>query len=169
MNALDYDTNEVDKKLFNLVFQNGFLPLIQRPTRTTRTSATEIYHILTNRALENKIQSSIIKTDISDYFPILAVLPTNKTCSLDKAKVIKGDISSENNDTFKFLLENTKWDRILPNNSPGNANETFYFISSNFYDTAFPKKEIEIKTQHLQPPWINRSYPNENKDYMKNS
>ena len=46
MNGLDYGTNEVVKNFFNLVFQNGFLPLIQRPTRVTRTSATAIDHIL---------------------------------------------------------------------------------------------------------------------------
>ena len=70
LNALDCNTNKVAKKIFNLVFQNGFLPLVQRPTRVTRTSATAIDHILTSRVLENKIQSGIMKTDISDHFPI---------------------------------------------------------------------------------------------------
>ena len=46
LNALDYDTNEVVKDLFNPVFQNGFLPIIQRPMRVTRTRATAIDHIL---------------------------------------------------------------------------------------------------------------------------
>ena len=71
LNVLDYNTNKVVKNFFNLVFQNGFLPLIQRPTRVTRTSATAIDHILTNTVLENKIQPGIIKTDISDYFPMM--------------------------------------------------------------------------------------------------
>ena len=62
-------------------------------------------------------------------------MKTNETCFLEKIKFIKRDISSENIDTFKFLLENIKWD---------------------LYDTAFPKIEIEIKTQHLQSPWITR-------------
>ena len=30
LNASEYDTNKVVKNFFNLVFQNGFLPLIQR-------------------------------------------------------------------------------------------------------------------------------------------
>ena len=85
-----------------MVFQNGFLPLIQRPTRVTRTSATAIDHILTNRVLENKIQPGIIKTDISDHFPIFIVFKINETCSLEKTKFIKRDISNENIDTFKF-------------------------------------------------------------------
>ena len=81
---------------------------------------------------------------------------TNETCSLGKTKSVKHDISSENIDTFKFLLENIKWDDILPVNSPDNAYETFYIIFSDLYDTAFPKREIEIKSQHLQSRCITR-------------
>ena len=47
----------------------------------------------------------------------------NEICSLEKIKFIKNDISSE-----KILM-------LL-----------------NSYDTAFPKREIEIKTQHLWSP-----------------
>ena len=135
MNALDYDTNEVVKNNFNLVFQNGFLPLIQRPARVTRTSTTAIVHILNNRVLENKIQTSFIKTDISDNFPTFTVF----YFFLEKIVFIKRDISSGNIDTFKFLLENTKWGKILPDNSPDKTYETFHFIFSDLYDTAFPE------------------------------
>ena len=47
----------------------------------------------------------------------------NEICSLEKIKFIKNDISSE-----KILM----------------------FLNS--YDTAFPKRETEIKTQHLWSP-----------------
>ena len=70
LNALDYDTKEVVKSFSNLVFQNRSLPLIQRPTRVTRTSTTAIDYILTNRVLENKIQSGIIKTDIVSQYSL---------------------------------------------------------------------------------------------------
>ena len=62
----DFNLNVV-KNFFNLVFQNRFLPLIQRPTRVTRTSATAIDHILTNTVSENKIHPGIMKTDIRDH------------------------------------------------------------------------------------------------------
>ena len=63
------------------------------------------------------MQSGIITADNSDDFPIFTVLTTNETCFLEKIKFIKRGISSENTDTFKFLLENIKCDRILLNNS----------------------------------------------------
>ena len=72
--------------------------------------------ILTNKVLENKIQSDIIKTDISDHFPRLTVLATNETCSLEKTKFIKRYFSSENTDTFKFLLFDCE--SFLEPNSP---------------------------------------------------
>ena len=88
----------------------------------------------------------------------MTVLKKNETCSLKKTKFIKRDISSENNDTFKFVLGKNggKRDKILPNNSPEKRYETLQFIFTDFYDTAFPKREIEIKIQHLQSPWIIR-------------
>ena len=46
INSLDYESNEPVKKFFNLVFQNGFLPLIQRATRVTKTTAATIDHII---------------------------------------------------------------------------------------------------------------------------
>ena len=70
-----------------------------------------------------------------------------------KKQIIKRDISSENIDTFKFLLENIKWVKLLRASSQDKTYETFHFI---FSDTAFSKKEIEIKTQYLQSPQITR-------------
>ena len=97
-----------------------------------------------------------------NHFSIFTVLKTN-------VKFIKRDTSSENID-FKFLLENKKQDKFLPDNSPDKVYGTFHFIFFDLYDTAFPKREIEIKTQHLQPPWITRglrSHPNESKTTLK--
>ena len=105
LNSLDYHTKKVVKNFFYLVFQNRFLPFIQRPTRVSKTNATAIDYILTNTVLEIKIQSGIIKIDTGDGFPIFTVLKTNETYSLEKTKFIKRDTSSENIDTFKFLLK----------------------------------------------------------------
>ena len=72
LNALDYDTNNVVKNFFNLVFQNGFQNPLSKDLRELLEQAA-IDHILTNRVLENKILSGISKTDISDHFPIFTV------------------------------------------------------------------------------------------------
>ena len=53
INSFDYDKNALGKKFFNLTFQSGFLPLIQRATRVTSTTATAIDHIITDAILES--------------------------------------------------------------------------------------------------------------------
>ena len=61
INSFDYDNNALVKYFFNLIFQSGFLPLIQRVTRVKRATATVIDHIITDAILE-----SITKENISD-------------------------------------------------------------------------------------------------------
>ena len=82
INSFDYDNNALVKNFFNLIFQSGFLPLIQRATRVTRTTATAIDHIITDAILESTMHSGIIKANISDHFPIFAIL--ENSCNKNK-------------------------------------------------------------------------------------
>ena len=119
-----------------------------RPARATRIKATAIDHILTNRVLENKMYFGIIKTDSSDHFATLPWRQMKHVCW--KTNSMKRGIPSENIDTTRKI----KWDKVLPDDSLDKAYETFDFIFFDLYDTAFTKKETEIKTHHLQSPWI---------------
>ena len=93
INSFDYGNNELVKKIFNLIFRSGFLPLIQKVTRVTSTTATAIIH------------SGIIKSNISDHFPIFTILENscNKNKSYKKTKITKRDFSNENIQNFQFL------------------------------------------------------------------
>ena len=77
INYLDYSINTNVRDLFNLIFQNGIFPLINRATRVTKSSAAIIDHVLTNTIIDSEIQSGIIKTDISDHFAVFAFMKTN--------------------------------------------------------------------------------------------
>ena len=79
VNSLDYDNNESVKKIFNMIFQCGFLPLIQRATRVTRTTPTAI--------------------DL--WHKYLIIFLYNK-----KTKITERDFNEENIQNFHFLLEN---------------------------------------------------------------
>ena len=64
INFFDYDKKELVKNIFNMIFQSGFLPYIQRVTRVTRTTATTTDHITTVAILESTMHSGIIKANI---------------------------------------------------------------------------------------------------------
>ena len=110
INSFDYGNNALVKYFFNLIFQNGFLPLIQRATRVARTTATAIDHIITNAILESTMHSGIIKANISYHIPIFAILENsfNKNKNYKKGKIIKRDFSNESIQNFQILLENIK-------------------------------------------------------------
>ena len=112
INSFDYDNNGLVKKNFNLIFQSAFLPLIQRATRVTRATATAFDHIITNSMLESTMHSGIVKANISDHFPIFAILEDscNKNKNYKKTKITKQDFGNENIQNFQYLLENIKWD-----------------------------------------------------------
>ena len=156
INSIDYSTNSTVKNFFNLIFQNSFVPLISRPTRVTRKSATCIDHILTNVFIDSEIQCGILKTDISDHFPIFCLLKSKESNNSSKRTLYKRMINSETIDDFKFLLQNVQWGDVLNNASPNGAYDKFLTKFNELYNIAFPETKIEIKTKNLLSPWITK-------------
>ena len=49
---------------------------IHKPTRLTKKTATAIDGIITNSFVENTFKTAIIKSDVSDHFPICIFIPS---------------------------------------------------------------------------------------------
>ena len=80
INFLDFDTNINVQDFLNLMFRYNKIPLTNKPTRVTRHSTSTIDHIITNSVTgHNDFKSAIIKTDLSDHFPIVLAIKTNET------------------------------------------------------------------------------------------
>ena len=74
LSSLNYASSTPIKNFFNLAFENGIFPVINRPTQVTWASATAIDHILINTIMDQDLQNGIIKLDISDHVPIFTIL-----------------------------------------------------------------------------------------------
>ena len=46
----------------NLIYQNGMIPTINKPTRVTRATVTAIDHILTNSFADRNFKTAIFKS-----------------------------------------------------------------------------------------------------------
>ena len=77
INSLDCSINTNIRDFFNLVFQDGVFPLLNKPTRVTKSSTTIIDHVLTNTIIDSEVRSGIIKTNISDHFAVFALMKTS--------------------------------------------------------------------------------------------
>ena len=76
LNLLDHDKNKKVRDFLNLIYQNGMIPTINKPTRVTKKTATAIDHFITNGFPENTLKTAIIKSDVSDHFRICIFIPS---------------------------------------------------------------------------------------------
>ena len=98
----------------NLIFCFNMIPLTNKLTWVTRQSANAIDHIITNSVTgHNEFKSSIIKTDLSNHFPIVFAIKTNETTQRPVVKsTYKRSYCEKNIDKFKNILHNRNWDDI---------------------------------------------------------
>ena len=156
INSLDYSRNTHVRDFFNFVFQNGIFPVINRPTRVTKSSATVIDHILTNTIIDSHIQSGIIKTDISDHFAVFSLIKTNFKQTNIKKTIIKRDINEDSMKYFKAIFNSIDWDLLTQTLSTNDSYNIFLERFIKIYDQAFPERKIEIKQKNLSSPWISK-------------
>ena len=78
LNLLDHENSRKVRDFLNLIYQNGIIPTINKPTRVTRKTATAIDHILTNSFIDIIIKTGIIKFDVLNDFPIFLFIPLEK-------------------------------------------------------------------------------------------
>ena len=125
------------------------IPTINKPTRVTRNTATAIDHIITNTVIGGiQHRSGIIKTDVSDHFPIVFALNTcEKRKPEHKAQFIcKCIYEEEQIELFKHELSQIEWNNIKTLDNPNIAYESFFDIFFKTYDKYFPKVRLKIKT-----------------------
>ena len=158
INFLDFETNKNLQDFLNLMFRYNMIPLTNKPTRVTKYSANAIDHIITNSVIgHNDFKSAIIKTDLSDHFPIVFAIKTNETT---QRLVIKSNYKrsycEKNIDKFKNTLHNRNWDDIQKIEDPNKEYKYFLNTFTDIYDNSFPKLEVKVKFKSDQSPWITK-------------
>ena len=70
MNLLDFEQNKKVQNFLNIMFGHSMMLVINKPTSVTKNTAKAIDHIFINSVTTTKFKTGIIKSDISDHFPI---------------------------------------------------------------------------------------------------
>ena len=123
LNLLDYNVNPKVKAYVNLLFQNNYIPFILKPTRFCKTNATIIYHINTNDDVETDIKTGILKSDISDCFPVFLISKTTSASKHNAETFInRWKINSEALQKSKQTLSLVYWGSV---NKLQDANTTY--------------------------------------------
>ena len=108
------------------------VPVINKPTRVTRYTATGIDQMFTNSIINTEIKPAIIKEDISDHFPILFVAKVKVDVNIKTEQYIfKRYISDQSIKQFKQKLRDITWDDIKIFDSVNHSYDRFLQI---FFD-----------------------------------
>ena len=167
LNLLDYKTNAKVKSYLNLIFSHSFIPLINKPTRISKNNATVIDHILTNTFINNDYKSGIIKTDISDHFPVFIIADAELNKTHKTEFIFKREINSVNLSEFNESLLTVDWNNLLNSTDSNIAYNEFLKIFLTHYDSFFPKKKIQIKSKNITSPWITKGIVKSSKRKQK--
>ena len=149
----------------NMLASYSFFPIISLPTRVTDTSATLIDHIITNDC-KNSIFPGIIKTDLSDHYPIFCTIDAaaRDRTSNNKSKkpIFQRDLIDFDSDTFCHHLHESLCE-FFNNNcdvNPSNFNNLFsdcINIIKSIINFHAPLKKLSRKQLKLKlKPWITK-------------
>ncbi|XP_065683652.1 uncharacterized protein LOC136096398 [Hydra vulgaris] len=169
MNCFLYNDNLKVKNFYDEIFETGSVSLINKPTRVTTNSATLIDNIITSDIFNNDLKVGILRTDISDHFPIFLKLDnTNSEKTLTAQRVIRKRIYNEANlNLFKNQLSLLHWNNINFNDNANNIYESFFKTFFSVYDANFPIIENKITTKSLNTPWITKGFKKSSKIKQK--
>ena len=95
LNCLNHNEDSNIRQFYHKMFELGFIPLI-------KNSPTIIDNILVNCVFDNIFKKAIIKSDISDHFPIIFTIQTGKNNSKSQNfNYNKREFNEENKTAFK--------------------------------------------------------------------
>ena len=90
------------------------VPVLNKPTRVTKNTATAIDHIITNQLLHRTINTGIIKLDISNHFPIFLIAETEKRITPEeKVQMTKRLTNNKTKTKLKNALQEMTWDDVI--------------------------------------------------------
>ena len=142
-----FDSHTETQDYIDAMFQHSFIPLINKPTRITTTTATVIDNIYSNDILGTNYQThGIIYTDISDHLPIFLLTKQINDTKVDT--VIETRIYNEQaTTTFKESIDQITWDEIYASKNPQESYSKFLNEILFVYNKSFPliKKTIRAK------------------------
>jgi hypothetical protein len=142
LNLLEAIQHLPTANFIELMYSNSLFPLISKPTRVTKHSASLIDNIFCNDVSMEKF-NGILFTDISDHFPLFTI--NYKTPEKDAHHFNARVYSTKNINSFTNKLKECDWTPILNCTDGKLAFSSFYDKFCQFYNESFPIKTFKSK------------------------
>ncbi len=167
----NYET--YSSKFMDKITSNSFLPLITRPTRVKRNSATLIDNILTNNF--NDHHAGILTVPMSDHYLTFAIGKKQDKVINSKKFITKRNFSEKNIDNFCKKLDKENLNTFITQNEPFEQRfDSFNNKITDIFNETFPEVKVKYNKYAVyrpNEPWITKgiiqSIYNKDKMYAK--
>jgi len=142
INLLNVEQNSSTREFLDNIYANALFPLITKPTRIIKNSATLIDHIYFNQIDNSKLFTGILHTRITDHFPVFLInygSPNNERTYVIK----KRNFNEANKAKFRALLNNFSWGDILNIRNAQQAYTNFHNNFADLFEKCFPYRSIK--------------------------
>ena len=147
LNLLDFNKSKIVQSYVDIMFQFGLISLINCPSRVVKNSFSARDHIMTD-LIDKKCETGIIKTDLSDHFPILVNFDLKEPTPNKKTEndfFYKRSFDKTSINKFKMRLKEVNWTILDSLENPCEAFDRFMEIIRNLYEESFPNKKVKTK------------------------
>lgn len=158
IDLLKWNEHKLTTDFCNAMFTFGLWPLIDKPSRITKESATLIDNIFTN--VYEQATSGLFLSDICDHLPIFVILHNLKVkCSVGvserpcKLVTIR---TPQRIEALKMDLTNHNWDEVYVDD-PNQGYDAFLFTFLELYNKHCPIKKCWVKDKYKGKPWMTKS------------
>ena len=170
LNLLNMDNHLPTSEFLEIMYSFSYFPLINKPTRIKKDSATLIDNIFCNTFSKDiVVDSGIFFTDISDHFPIFSINSYGK--SSDSVRYVRKRIFNNTNiQKFVNQISMINWDDVLHCQDAQEAFTKLYNHITHCFNVCFPLVKVKLNYRNRKQ-WLStglkESIKNKNKLYVK--
>lgn len=138
---VDFSKHTSKTTSFNDFFLSlQLVPLINKPTRRTNTSSTQIDNIVTNCKI--KMKSGILLCDVSDHLGPFVSLSKTKSKKGENPCIYQRNISPRNVEKLRKMMQNIHWK--ITNSDPATLFSDFFLQLTKALKYSCPVKIVHL-------------------------
>ena len=141
------------RKFVDIMLNHECLPVITKPTRITKTTATLIDNIIISKRLQKQFDCGIIIDDISDHLPCYLKICDIKPGLKAPEKINYRKINDKAINRINIDLSNHDWSE-LTTKCANEAFNSFHAILTSSLDEHAPEKVQIVKYRRSYDPWL---------------
>ena len=162
VDLLKYSCHDATSNFIDQLYSYGLHPLIMRPTRITKESATIIDNIFTNE-LQRITSSGLIINDLSDHLPIFQICDYTDDVHSNRNQYKTKETRLINDQTlqhFSNALSSASWDDIVNDHDVHHSYRKFINVFSETFNSSFPVRPGSPPQKRKHKPWMTNGLVN---------